>query len=322
MKIRFYVARKASIPNVYHLFLSYTCKKWYNPIMNILEYENYHENITHVDIIFPYNTYLCSIPLDFSYVPLHWHDEMEIIYIKKGQGTVTVDFRQYHVSGSTIVLILPGQLHSIGQSDGHCMEYENIIFHPNMLIPKKADSCSTDFIQPLLHGKITVPTVFTPVYPYYNDIAACIDACDEICKTKPQGYELYIKSMLFQFLFILDNRCRNLTKPKKDRKTLDKMKLVLKYIENNYMQKITIAEIAAIAGFSESHFMRYFKETMGTSFIEYLKDYRLTMASRLLQSSDSAILDIASEVGFDNLSYFNRAFKKRYGLTPSQFRKS
>ena len=245
---------------------------------------------------------------------------MEIIYIKKGQGLVTVDFRSYQVEANNIVLILPGQLHSIEQYEDCSMEYENIIFHPGMLLPKKPDVASMEFIHPLLHGKITVPTVFTPVYPYYTDVVAPIDACDEICKTMPQGYELYIKSKLYEFFFILDNRCRNLSTSKGNRKTLDKIKVVLKYIENNYMNRISIADIAATVDFSESHFMRYFKETMGTSFVDYLRDYRLTMASRLLTTSDSAILDIASETGFDNLSYFNRVFKKKYGMTPRQFR--
>ena len=267
--------------------------------MNILEYENYHETITHGDIIFPYNTYLCSIPLDFPRVPLHWHDELELIYIKKGMGRITVDFREYKVKGPTLVLIHPGQLHSIDQLEDAFMEYENIIFKS---------------------GKVTVPTIFTPVYPYYTDVIMPIDACDEISKTKPQGYELYIKSQLYQFFFILDNRCRNLTTGS-NRKTLDKMKIVLKYIENNYMQKITIADIAATVDFSESHFMRYFKETMGTSFVDYLRDYRLTIASRLLTTSDSSILDIAAESGFENLSYFNRVFKQKYSMTPRQFRK-
>ena len=290
--------------------------------MNILEYENYQEKIEHTDRVFPYNTYLCSIPLDFSKVPLHWHDELELIYIKRGQGLVTVDFREHRVNDGTMLLILPGQLHSIKQYKDEIMEYENILFNPSMLIPRNSDSTITNYIHPLLNGKITVPTVFTPVYPYYKDVIAPIDACDEICKTMPQGYELYIKSMLFQFFFVLHNRCRNLTTPPKNRKMVDKMKPVLKYIENNYMEKITIEEIAKVAEFSESHFMRYFKETMGTSFIDYLKDYRLTMASRLLISSESSILDIAAEVGFDNLSYFNRSFKQKYGMTPSQFRKN
>ena len=289
--------------------------------MNILEYENYHEEKTHVELKFPYNTYLCSIPLDFSGVPLHWHDEMEIIYVKKGSGQVTVDFSEYHVSAPCIVLILPGQLHSIEQYYDDSMEYENIIFSLSMLMPGNIDYAKDDFITPLILGKLTVPTLFTPVYPYYEDVIAPIDACDEICKTMPQGYQLYIKSKLYEFFYILDNRCRNLSRPIKSRKTLDKMKLVLKHVENNYAEKISVSDIAQIAGFSESHFMRYFKETMGTSFINYLKDYRLTMAARLLQSSDSSVLNIAAEVGFDNLSYFNRAFKEKFGVTPLKYRK-
>ena len=53
--------------------------------MQIPEYENYHETKSHSTPDFPYNAYICSIPLDFEKVPLHWHDEVEIIYIKKGR---------------------------------------------------------------------------------------------------------------------------------------------------------------------------------------------------------------------------------------------
>ena len=216
-----------------------------------------------------------------------------------------MDFKEYHVTAPSLVLILPGQLHSIDQYMDESMEYENIIFSLSMLLPGKYDYTKEDFLTPLLTGRFTVPTVFTPVYPYYEDVVAPIDA----------------KSKLYEFFFVLDNRCRNLTKPLKSKKTLDKMKVVLKYVENNYADKISIADIADVAGFSESHFMRYFKETMGTSFVAYLKDYRLTMAARLLQSSDSSVLSISGEVGFESLSYFNRAFKKHYGMTPLQYRK-
>lgn len=66
--------------------------------------------------------------------------------------------------------------------------------------------------------------------------------------------------------------------------------------------------------------MKYFKQAMGVSFIEYLNDYRLTMAARLLLASDSSILSISQEVGFENLSHFNRSFKKKYNMTPSAYR--
>ena len=120
--------------------------------MNVLEYENYQEKKSHVDVSFPYNILPCSIPLDFREVPLHWHDEMEIIYIKKGHGYVTVDFQQYKVSGGTIVLILPGQLHSIEQYDDLSMEYENIIFQVGMLLPRTEDTSSTEFLRPFLNA--------------------------------------------------------------------------------------------------------------------------------------------------------------------------
>ena len=289
--------------------------------MNILEYENYQEKVSHSDPDFPYITYPCSIPLDFSCVPMHWHDEVEFIYIKKGNGLITVDFIQYPVAAGTIVLILPGQLHSIDEISGFSMEYENIIFHPNILLSKSADASNTEFLQPLFAGTISVPTIYSPETPFYPEIASCIDANDEIRKTFPKGYQLFLKSQLFMLFFILVERCSRTALERKDTKSLEKMKRILKYIENNYMDKITIADVAGEVGLSQSHFMKYFKNTMGTSFIDYLNEYRLTMASRLLLSSDSSILDVAAEVGFDNLSYFNRTFKRRFGQTPSAYRK-
>lgn len=228
--------------------------------MNILEYENYQEKILHGDPLFPYITYLCSIPLDFGYVPMHWHDEMEIIYIKKGNGTITVDFTQHTVSAGDIALILPGQLHSIGQFESESMEYENIIFHPNMLISKKTDTCNTDYLVPLLSGNVSLPLLYTPDSPHYAEISACIDANDEICKTYPSGYQLFIKGQLFLLFYILFHKCSTKEPSGKDRsKSLEKMKLILKYVENNYMEKITIEDIANEVGLSQSHFMKYFK---------------------------------------------------------------
>lgn len=290
-------------------------------LMNILEYENYQEKISHGNPLFPYITYLCSIPLDFSYVPIHWHDEMEIIYIKKGHGIITVDFTQYQVSAGTLALIIPGQLHSIEQYENESMEYENIIFHPQILLSKQTDTCSTDYFSPLMDGTLTIPVLYQPGDPYYKEISACVDANDEISKTNPPAYQLFIKSQLFMLFYILFNKCSSRNVQKKDYKSLEKMKLILKFVENNYMEKISIEDVAKEVSLSQSHFMKYFKNTMGTSFIDYLNEYRLTMASRLLISSDSSVLDIAAEVGFDNLSYFNRSFKKRFQQTPREYRK-
>ena len=66
--------------------------------------------------------------------------------------------------------------------------------------------------------------------------------------------------------------------------------------------------------------MRFFKQTMGMPFTAYLNDYRLTLAAKSLLETHNAVLEIASECGFENLSYFNRMFKKKYGMTPREYR--
>lgn len=117
--------------------------------MHILEYENYEETKKHYDTDFSYNTYPCSIPLDFPCVPLHWHRETEIIYVKSGRGMVNVDGISYPVVKDSIVFILPGRLHSIAQYESEAFSYENIIFDMQMLIPKEGDTMSFNFFHRL-----------------------------------------------------------------------------------------------------------------------------------------------------------------------------
>ena len=109
-------------------------------------------------------------------------------------------------------------------------------------------------------------------------------------------------------------------RPASPGKNMDKLKSVVKYVELNYAAPTSIDQMADLAGFSKSHFMKYFKAHMAVSFTEYLNDYRLTIAARLLLSSSDSIGNIAVDTGFDNLSYFNRIFKKKYHCTPSKFR--
>lgn len=290
--------------------------------MKINEYENYQEKRIHTSAPFPYVTYPCSIPLDRSKVPLHWHDDMELLYVKKGNGIVTVDFITYNVKAGDIVVILPGQLHSIEQQRDLSMEYENIIFQLDMLFPRQEDLCVNQYFLPLLQRQLEIPVYLDKGWESYEAAAACLDQADRLCGTRPPAYELSVKAQLFQFFYVLFSHCAPVPQsvaPVKNR-SLDKAKLIFKYIETHYAENLTIKEMAETCGFSQSHFMKFFKASFGTSFVAYLKEYRLTKAARLLVSSSSPILTIAQETGFDNLSYFNRSFKEMYGVTPRQFR--
>lgn len=288
--------------------------------MDKMQYEIYHEKIDHTPPDFPYNIYLCSIPLDFTSVKIHWHDEAEIIVIKKGEGHVSVDLTQYSVSAGDIVIVLPGQLHSIEQKNSSAMEYENIIFKPAMLRSPGHDSCGDSFIAPLFSGEISIPRVIRPDSDFHSDAAEAIYRIDRLSEKRPYGFQLALKGCLFQLMFLLVSNSTAGEEKTVGIKSLEKVKFILTYIAENYQRSISIEEISGECYYSKSYFMKFFKANMGMGFVQYLNDYRLEAAAELLSRSDRNILDIAINTGFDNLSYFNRCFKKKFGVTPGKYR--
>ncbi|HEO6815538.1 TPA: helix-turn-helix transcriptional regulator, partial [Streptococcus agalactiae] len=101
----------------------------------------------------------------------------------------------------------------------------------------------------------------------------------------------------------------------------ERIRDLIDYINNNYQQNLTIEFLADYMGYSKTHFMTVFKQHTGTSCTEFIIQVRLNKASEHLINSTTAIIDIANSVGFNNLSNFNRQFKRYYHTTPRQYRK-
>ena len=289
--------------------------------MRDFEYETFREDKKHTEVAFPYNTYLCSIPLDFSSVPVHWHEEMEFIVVKKGRGLVTLDRESRLLEAGQAVIVLPGQLHGIRQYQQERMEYENIIFRLEMLLPKEGDVCGPKFLEPYRDGKLLYPAWIDGSALYHEEMLECIRKMDELSEQRPRGYPLAVKGWLFQFFFLLFSQVEPTLAEEGREKSLDKMKRILRRIEVDYGKPLSIKEMAEFSGFSESHFMKFFKNHMGVPFVSYLNDYRLTLAARALAEGQEDVLTVAMDVGFSNVSYFNRLFKKKFRVTPLEYRK-
>ena len=95
---------------------------------------------------------------------------------------------------------------------------------------------------------------------------------------------------------------------------------VMDYLSRHYSEVIRLSEVAEMVNMSESSFCRFFKQHTSKSFIDFLTDIRLGAASRALIDSSLSIAEIGYDCGFNNLSNFNRIFKKKKGVTPSEFR--
>lgn len=107
----------------------------------------------------------------------------------------------------------------------------------------------------------------------------------------------------------------------RDSHTSPLIKKIVKYINEHYMEQITLKTIAEVTYFSPSYCENRFKKDMGRSIINYLIDIRIAEAKNLLSESALPLTDVSEKVGFEDYNYFARIFKKRVGYTPRQYRR-
>lgn len=276
------------------------------------------EKKRHGDVLFPFNLYPCSIPGDFPSVALHWHRNMEIVFVKKGGMLCQLGMGSEAVWEGDICIVPPGTLHGLRCMEGMHAEYENIIFDPELLGAGAADLCARQYLLPLSAGGLLQPRILRPGDAGYAAVAEDLARAEQLCGDRPAGYELAVKAVLLMFIFHLMQLQREL--PAAERPETARLKQVLDFIQREYAGPLSVDRAASACGCSASHFMRWFKQSTGSSFVNYLNEYRLSEAARLLRSTEEKILTIAQDVGFESLSNFNHQFKLRYGQTPREYR--
>lgn len=150
------------------------------------------ETKQHGAVRFPFNLYPCTIPGDFQQVALHWHESMELVFVKQGMGLVQVGAVTYPAYRGDIFLFAPGTLHALRQAEGQRMEYENIIFEPELLGGAE-DLCAEKYLLPLQSGRLSLPVRLTPNDLCYLQAAACLRELEDANRAKRPGYELLVK---------------------------------------------------------------------------------------------------------------------------------
>ena len=276
------------------------------------------ENKRHGDRWFPFDIYPCTIPKDFPQVALHWQNSMELIFVKTGSGLVQVGLEPVTARAGDIFVLAPGMLHGLGQLPGETMEYENIIFEVELL-GGSSDLCYRRYLLPLQSGRLPLPSRLTPGRPCYDGALGCLRQLENVNRDRVLGYELQVKGLLLSLLSLLVAQSDTL--PPSENADTRRLKTILQYVTTHYAETLSVAEAAGVCQCSPSHFMRWFRQMTGQSLTEYLNACRLNAAAEALRSTDDTVLAVAERTGFKNLSYFNRAFKARFGLTPREYRK-
>ena len=100
----------------------------------------------------------------------------------------------------------------------------------------------------------------------------------------------------------------------------DRINMVFNFVKNNFKEEITLEEIADLTSMTVPSFCRYFKKITKKTFVQFVNEYRLVHASKLLAEKPMSISEVSFESGFNNFSHFNKSFKQFTGQNPSEYR--
>lgn len=281
--------------------------------------ESSRERREHSSLGKPYSYYKCSIPEYFHNVPLHWHAESELNFIKDGCADFICGDERFTAHAGDIVVILPNMLHSVSRcAHGRCA-YDTLVFGLSMLGAQDTDRSAALCIQPLGSG-CGVHSLITPQHPYYAQLRTGAEQIFSCAKGNTAMLDMLLKSELLRFFWLLCESGSIFTASRSASENAELIRSALQYINENYAEPLTIDELAAHAHLSRSYFMGCFRRAAGMGAIEYLNQIRTRAAEKLLRSTERSVADIAYECGFRNLSNFNRQFKSVTGTTPLKYR--
>lgn len=252
----------------------------------------------------------------------HWHEEIEILYLRRGAYRLERNMQEERLSEGTVCIIGSEELHQLEALERGSL-HSVILFHPRILSFEMMDEGQARFIHPLLTGQRRFPGQLTAQCGCYDEICRLLADMYTLWDKKGSGWYLRCKADLLQLVALLAEE--KLLSPggkvPPEEGKIMQMKHLASFLEEHYAEKITLAELAAEMGRNSQYLCRCFRETMGATIMEYLNRYRIEQAARMLSGTDKKILEISLECGYDNFSYFIRKFRQYKSVTPTDWRK-
>lgn len=247
----------------------------------------------------------------------HYHPEIEITYIIKGNGLAFIGNKTIEFGPGQAFLLGPYLPHNFIGTDeeGIILEREcwGLQFTTEWLYSIKESAALQRLFNAMSFGinlgelralehqafsSIVGDDPLRSIGSFFNLMAMIAERPDLVTVSTNSAYSNVMSKKLSQ-----------------------RMERVSKHIQANYQRAITLNEIADIASMTEQSFSRWFRQTSGLTFIDYLMQLRTTVASHLLVNTSKPMTEVATESGFNSSSSFNRAFLKIKGCSPREFRK-
>ncbi len=251
---------------------------------------------------------------------LHWHDEIEIIRIKRGNIHCHVNDSDFLLNPGELCFINLDQMHRVYNTDKAVCDMDVLTIKTEML--SQNQEIFDQFIKPIINNKEFAHIQMDGRNSYAKIISDIFDLLYELITQKPTGYELDVIGyiyMIFRRLYLV--YIANDEPLSAYGSDISLQRRMTTYIYEHYSEKITLDNIAAAAGVSRSKCAGLFKTYTQNTPIGFLNSYRLEMSAKLLSTTNDSIALIAQACGFGEQSYYNRMFMREYGCTPLEWRK-
>ena len=289
------------------------------------------ETRIHGNSLFPFMLYDIQSDTTFTErVSCHWHEEVEILVIERGNGHLYLGEEAFALKTGSICLIPSNALHLVTCEIGDALHFYAIVFHPDLLYSLGNDIIQQKFLDPLFHQGVQFSTLYessrviNPAFSWEFALREVLDEIHEAFLTKPYGYELLIKASLLKSCHLMISHAiinqEELYVDSDYRTGL--IKSIMKYLQENHDDTVTLEELEKNFNISKGYLCRSFKSVTHMTTFEYLNYFRISKSTELLLETDREISQIALQTGFNNISYFNRIFQRFMHMTPREFRRS
>lgn len=248
----------------------------------------------------------------------HWVDSIQMIQVREGRMSMLINGKIVVVREGDFILIPPKQIHSFFAINGESCLYVYIFFGEDIFTNNRI--IIDNFINQI---------IFNKDIEYYHitsnaNLNEIINIIYELNAKKENSYQLNIIGYLHCLLSEMYALFSHDDIPRKDEsrgEMLPLLRRMMKYIYRHYDEKINIDDIASSVHISRSRCFSLFRKYAKQSPINFVNEYRLTMAQHLLRNSRDSIAEVAFSCGFSHQSYFTELFTRKFGCTPLQYRK-
>lgn len=246
----------------------------------------------------------------------HWHRSIEIDYLLDCGADVYINGIKRAESPGNIILINSGDIHALEPIQKE-QDFDNRVHGISLFI-------SYEFLKKICPEIDQITFVLTGQEEEMEELRQIFDKLIglELGPAEEYGY-LKRNSLLNQIMYILLTyfKCHKNSQVIKSQKYIDRMRAVLDYMEENYMEPLTLQGVAEHFGVSMEYLARILKKYTGNTFKAHLNQVRVTRAFQQLIETDYSVLEVAMRCGFSDSRSFINVFRDTFGMTPSQYRK-